>query len=209
MRNEMAHLSDWTLEQLAEGLLPADELSEASAHLEHCDRCAAELEGARSLLEALSNLPRFEPAAGFSEAVMARVRVAPQTAAAWSWMQSRLPSTRRGWMLLAALSAVPALGMFGVVAWVLSQSALTPAGIGGWATTGLSTAAHAAWATLIGWGIETGTFGAIRSVYRASASVPLGLLAGSLAVLAIAIPLSAWSLVRLVRTPMRKLTYAD
>jgi hypothetical protein len=45
------------------------------AHVATCDRCAAELDEARAVVEALDHLPHFTPSPLFTERVMARTQV--------------------------------------------------------------------------------------------------------------------------------------
>lgn len=206
--NEINHLDDWTLEQMAEGALSELELPRATAHLESCVRCTAELEGYRALHAALSGLPRLAPSPGFSDAVMARVKIA-EPSPVWAAIQRWLPSTRRGWALMSAAIVAPALPILWLLTWLFTQPGVSAAGMAAQAVDG----ARSAGSTAAGWlferTLESGVFGWMRSAFDAVQSVPLETLAGVFGVLAVAIPLSAWSLFRLVRTPMRNATYAS
>src|SRR5690606_33244129 len=64
-------------------------------------------------------------------------------------------------------------------------------------------------ATLATWGTQVGVPGWLQGVYQMVLGVPAIALIVALIILAVAIPLSAWSLVRLVRTPTGNVTYAD
>jgi hypothetical protein len=204
-----AHLTDWTLEQLAEESLPEAELAGATAHVEACALCAAELEGYRALFSTLSDLPRFAPPPAFADAVMARVRVAPQPSPVWVRVQRWLPRTRGGWAVLGAALAAPAAPLVALVVWFLSQPLVSTSALGAWATEMLRTAAGTALAEVLGWGVDTGVFGWVQLAYQTARSIPLETVGVVLALLAVAIPLSAWSLVRLVRAPMGNATYAN
>lgn len=206
--NETQHLDDWTLEQMAEGMLSEMELPGAIAHVESCGYCEAELEGYRALHAALSGLPRLAPSPGFSDAVMARVRI-PEPSPVWAAIQRRLPSTRRGWALVSAAIVAPALPLVWLVSWILTQPGVSAAGMWQRATAGAQSVGTNVVAQVFEWGLDSGVFGAARSVVEALQTVPLEALAGVFGALAIAIPLSAWSLFRLVRTPMRNATYAS
>jgi hypothetical protein len=59
------------------------------------------------------------------------------------------------------------------------------------------------------WGGRVGIGDWIAAVYSAASGVPLDAIILALVILAVAIPLSAWSLVRLVRTPTGNVTYAN
>ncbi len=72
-RTETGHLSAEVLQALLEGELPVAERARAEEHLRSCARCAAELEGWRSLFERLDGLPELAPSVDFPERVMAGV----------------------------------------------------------------------------------------------------------------------------------------
>lgn len=209
MTDSTPHLSEWTLEQLAEGMLSSDELAGASAHVEACGRCAAELDGYRALFAALGEIPRFAPSAQFSDAVMARVRVAPAPSPVWSLVQRWVPRTRRGWSVLGAAVAAPAVSTAAVLIWLMSHPLVSPGWLLQWAGGEAAGAVEAGASQVFRWGMRSGLFGVGRQAVEAAGSLPLGAVAVVMAVLAVAIPLSAWSLIRLVRTPMRNVNYAN
>lgn len=209
MPNSPAHLTEWTLEQLAEGALPADELPRAEDHLQRCARCSGELEAYRGLFVALSDLPRFAPSAGFADAVMARVRMAPETDPLYARMVRLIPRTRRGWAILTGAVGAPALALVALVAWVLSQPLVTATSLWQWTTLKGSELALSAAGGLAQWAVSLGVPDAVQVVYDTIAGVPTETLMAVVALLAVATPLSVWSLVRLVRTPMREVEYAN
>jgi hypothetical protein len=203
-----AHLTDWTLEQLVEGTLASGEAAAATAHLEECARCSTELEAYQSLFEMLGELPRFAPSVAFADAVMARVEIAPQESAFMAWLRRLVPSTRRGWAALGTAVTVPMVPLFALIAWIIANPLLSPVTLGQWGLmrTQSFTQALAAWAfdtalnsTILGWA---------EQAYSTFQTVPTGLLGGALAFLGVAIPLSAWALIRLVRTPVGSVRYA-
>jgi anti-sigma factor RsiW len=67
------HLGTEVLQALLEGDLPARECARAEEHLAGCARCAAELEGWRSLFRSLAELPVHAPSPAFSDRVLAGV----------------------------------------------------------------------------------------------------------------------------------------
>lgn len=209
MPNSPAHLTDLTLEQLAEDLLPGKERAAAEEHLGRCSRCAAELEGYRALFVALSDLPRFAPSEAFTDSVMARVRMAPEPDPLYARLVQWVPDTRRGWALLTATVGAPAAALMALLGWFFSQPMVSASAIWQWTTLQVSGLASAAGAQLSQWAASLGILDGINVVYGALASVPLATLIAVVAVLAVAIPLSAWSLVRLVRSPMEEVTYAN
>jgi hypothetical protein len=203
------HLPEWTLEQLAEGDLAPQEHREAMRHVAACGRCAAELEGYRALFAALGDVPRFAPSPGFSDAVMARIQIAPRTSPALARARRWLPRTTRGWTLLAVALVAPALPLLAAVAWLLSQPMVSAASIWQWASLETQTSLQAAGALLLQWGSSTGVVEWFKLAYQSALQIPLGALSAALVLLAVAMPLSMWALVRLVRTPMRDATYAN
>jgi anti-sigma factor RsiW len=207
--NSPAHLTEWTLEQLAEGTLPASEMGAATEHLNRCARCTSELEAYRVLVEALSELPRFAPSPAFADEVMTRVRIAPASDPVYTRVVALLPRTRRGWGMLVAAAVAPALPLIALVAWLLSQPLVSATGLWQWGSTQVSEISRIAFGHLVEWSAALGLLGAAQSAYNALLAVPLVTLGIAAVLLAIAIPLSAWSLVRLVRTPMGKVTYAN
>lgn len=205
MTDATGHLPYWTLEQLAEGGLSHVERTLAEQHLRQCAHCAAELEGARSLIAALSALPQLEPSPRFAESVMARVVVAPQAALAPvpepAAEPARAPRARRGWMMLLALVLVPLPVLAGLGTWM-----------GGDPVSGMGSlwSAVRGWARDVSWNLlSEGTETLIRTgIYQWAAdtlaSIP-GPSAGGVPVLLLAmlaaVPLSAWAMTRLLRTP--------
>ena len=203
------HLSDWTLEQLAEGLLPPEEHREASLHLEECRRCASVVDGYHALFSALSDLPRFAPSAGFSDAVIARTRLTPVPGPVVLWLRQFMPRTRRGWVLLGTAVVAPALPMLGALIWLLTHPLLTPASLWQWVTMQGSNAGASTGVVALRWASNSGVAGLMRGAYDAARALPLEALTVLATLLAIAIPLSVWAIVRLVRTPMKDVTYAN
>ena len=64
-------------------------MSPLRAHAATCERCAAELEAARAVVEALDRLPHFSPSPMFADRVMARTQVFQP------WHVAALDSVRR------------------------------------------------------------------------------------------------------------------
>ena len=74
MTDSTLHLRPDELDLLLEGRLPYDRTS----HIETCEECRTALDELRDVSRRSSDaLPALEPPAGFSELVMASVRVAP------------------------------------------------------------------------------------------------------------------------------------
>lgn len=205
----LAHLTESAVEQFADGLLTGEEYSKAETHVGGCDLCAARVEASRALIDALSTLPRFAPSPGFADQVMANIQVAPRASPIFAWIRHWAPETRRGWTLLVAALLAPMLPLLGIAAWVASSPVVTAPSVVQWVVLqGRAVAANAG-STLARWGWELGVPGWLDVAYQLARGVPVNALIVSLIILAVAIPLSAWSLVRLVRTPTGNVTYAN
>jgi anti-sigma factor RsiW len=203
-----AHLSDWTLDLLAEDALSHAERTAAEAHLRACNRCSAELEAARAVITALSSLPRFEPAASFADAVMARVVPLPQQVAAQSRVRRWLPKTRRGWAMMGVLSVAPLASMMALLAWLLSHPMVSAGALLG---MGERWVRDTAW-SLLARGAEALVNSGAWQWVADSAGRVAGLSAQQLSaaaiVLAILVPASGWVVARLLRTPVGGMTHA-
>jgi hypothetical protein len=197
------HLPDWTLDLLAEDALSHSERSHAEAHLRSCARCRAEMDAARAVIAELDALPRFEPSAAFADAVMARVVVAPAASTAVAPARSRrwLPKTRRGWMMVGVGLLAPLGPLAALLAWVLGNAAVTPGALAGTAGDRMRDAFWSALARATEAVVRSPAFDAVADlVYSALSMSSTG--AGALLLfLAITIPASGWTLVRLLRTP--------
>jgi len=71
MTNLPMHLTTDEIELWAQGLLPASR----TMHLADCSLCRVEAGRERKVILELVQLPRFAPAAGFADRVMAQVRI--------------------------------------------------------------------------------------------------------------------------------------
>ncbi len=108
------------IESYLEGTLEDGDRVVFESHLAGCSRCQAEVEEWRGLFTSLEALPPIEPSPGFADRVMAQVTILPspaRAAAAVRW----LPQSTKGWSVVAAMLALPIMGVSAAVAWVLSQ----------------------------------------------------------------------------------------
>ncbi len=207
MTQPTAHLEHWTLDELAEGTLSQMERSRAEAHLRGCKLCTAELEASRAVIAALDSLPRFAPSASFADAVMARVVMQPAPEAETVKKRRWLPQTRRGWMLVLAAAFAPVVPLVHYLAWVFSHPGVTAGSL--WAIA-RGWVAESAWGATVRGAEWTLRSGAARWVVEQGGQMPGGY-AGLLAIVAmalLAIPVSGWAMVRLLRTPTGELAHA-
>lgn len=197
--NETTHLPPWTLEELAEDSLSHAEKALALEHVRRCARCASEVDAHRALFAALASLPQFDPSPAFGDAVMSRVTLpvtAPQAVLRRRW----LPKTKRGWMMAGIGALAPLLPLFALIGLVTGQG-FNPGKVAG---SAWSWFADTMWSLLVRaagafvgsgiwqWLVTTGNdlVGGTRGL--SVAAVLFG----------IAIPVSAWVMLRLLRTPM-------
>lgn len=208
MPDPSKHLSQTVLEQLADDELPRANRADALAHLEVCGRCRAELDAHRALFDAMAALPRFSPSPAFADAVMARVQLAAAPHPVMAWLRRRLPTTHRGWGVLAVVLAAPTVLMGVLIAWLLAHPLVSLRGLAemamDWGRGGaLALASRAAEIAgrsgVVAWG---------ERAVEGLASVPLPGLLAAVVLLAVAIPLSAWTVVRLLQTPTGASTHA-
>lgn len=198
-----------TLERLAEGELPSSEESSARAHIADCVRCAAEFEAYETLFARLGDLPRFAPSAAFADAVMSRVELAPQESAVLAWLRRLVPTTRRGWAVIGSALVVPAMPIIAIVMMLITQPLLTPTTLGQWGLLRFESMSQAMMAWLYDRSVNSGLYGFAENGINTLQTLPMSALGVTIALLAVAIPLSAWGLVRLTRTPMRSVNYAN
>ncbi|HEX2190303.1 MAG TPA: zf-HC2 domain-containing protein [Longimicrobiaceae bacterium] len=211
MSNSFGHVPQWTLELYAEGALPPGEREEVGAHVEHCAYCTAELEASRALFASLAQLPRFAPEPDFSDAVMARVTIRPEGSAALARVRRWLPATRKGWMGLFSVLLAPFVPLLAVAAWLLSYPLVTVSGLATmgqrWASEAGGALADGAVGLVAGMGI--GIVGWGRGLAEAMWANPTSEVSLVAMFMAAATPVAAFTLVRLLRTPMGGVSHAN
>jgi anti-sigma factor RsiW len=203
-----SHLPPWTLDALAEGELSYSERSLAQAHLNGCEQCSADLEAMRMVTSALNTLPHFQPSANFADAVMARVAIRPVEAPAEAAKVRRwLPRSRKGWMFLGTGLLAPLAPLVPFLAWILGHPGVTAGSVFGVAERWT---VEAVWGGLVAAAEYLLRSGTAQWVVTQGEHLPGGyatLLAGVAAV-AVAIPLSSWAMIKLLRTPMGEMSHA-
>lgn len=202
------HLPPSTLEALAEGDLPPQLAAAAEEHLSVCAPCAAEREASRAIIASLGNLQRFAPSASFSAAVMARVRIAAAPHPFMIWVQRWLPRARQSWSLVLSMLLAPVIALGMAAGWMLSTGEISVGEVWQWSA---GRARDLAWSVTGGALNSVTNSGAAPSVgqlanWALDISPAQGLLAAVLAM--VAVTLSAWALLRLMKTPAGELTHA-
>jgi len=200
------HVPGWTLELFAEDALPPGEQEEVAAHVASCAHCAAEVASHQALFAELAALPRLAPSPAFADLVMARVRV-PQLSPFELWLQRVLPNTRREWMICLAALAAPAGAVAALIAWLISHPAVSL--LSGWS---VDQARTELWALVIdsaGWLSRTGLIAQAEALAAPLLSLSPSVWLVLAISIAVATPLSAWALYRLLRAPSGDLSYAE
>jgi hypothetical protein len=208
------HLPFWTLEQLAEGDLGHADRMLAEQHLKACAHCTSELRSARALIAALQSLPSLTPSAGFADAVMARVVIAPQAATAAAAEPVRearrgwLPASLRGWAVLTAVLTVIMAPLAALGVWLNAHPMVSVSSLWGVARGWAGEVAWSAVVQVAGAFGRSGLFGWAADTLAGmpgpdAAGVPLALL-----LFFAAIPVSAFVIVRLLKTPATGMTHA-
>lgn len=92
------------------------------AHAASCERCTAELEEARAVVDALDHLPHFSPSPLFAERVMARTQVfQPWHVAALDTVRSIVPASGPARVLVGVAASTMALLVTGLTVFLVTQ----------------------------------------------------------------------------------------
>lgn len=211
------------LEALADGALRGADRVTVESHLTGCAACRTAAGEWRALFEALAALPELEPAAGFSDRVMAGVRMpaGARWQQAWqsTWQQvaaqagaladRATPKSTFGWGLAAALIALPVLLGGGVVAWLVSNEYVTPATLWSWTTEtlvmGLQGIGQTAITAVMQSDVAAWTIARGSEFVSTAGMTGVGAIAATAGMMTV---LSVWILYRnLFRTPTREMDY--
>jgi hypothetical protein len=227
MMSDVNHPTADRLEAFVEGSLSAADGAVLESHLQGCPVCQTAVDEWRALFAALEGLPNFEPADGFAERVMARVRLhrsAPawklavaqaslqkQAARAGALLDRILPKTTFGWAMATAFLALPFLLGAALVAWVMSRSYITPVSLWAFfsdqAVEGARSVGGAAVSAALQTEVAAWFMAQATSVLGTSGITGLGVI---IAMAGVATMLSIWVLYRnLFRTPTRESNYAS
>ncbi|HEX6536919.1 MAG TPA: hypothetical protein VF041_20205 [Gemmatimonadaceae bacterium] len=115
------HLLPEEIDQLLDGEVGFG-TAPLKAHARACAACRAELESARLLVRELEHLPRFAPAIGFADRVMAHVQVfVPWHVALLDTVRGWLPRTRAGRAMAWAGLGSAALVLTVISLWLITR----------------------------------------------------------------------------------------
>ena len=97
-------------------------MSPLRAHAASCERCTAELEAARAIVDALDHLPHFSPSPLFAERVMARTQVfQPWHVAAMDTARRILPAAGPARVLVGVAASTVALLLTAVSVFLVTR----------------------------------------------------------------------------------------
>lgn len=142
------HLSEETLERFVDRDLTGREADAVRRHLVSCADCRTRLTACEALFARMAALPRFAPAPGFPDRVMARIAAARATEfaaarAAWSPIAQWV---RRLWPLAAGVAVFWTASVGGALAWITRQS---EGGLAGWISWTLARLQDAFWTGVV------------------------------------------------------------
>ena len=127
-RSSGSHLSSDEIDACLSGA-PAPEIQR---HLDQCALCLEQVKIDREIAEQISTLPLMSPAEGFSEGVMARVRIPdPFAIRSLQATRRRLFATPKSFAVAAGLALFLLGSMAGSIAWSLGHQE-TLASLGSW-----------------------------------------------------------------------------
>jgi AcrR family transcriptional regulator len=208
----MQHPTDDRFEAYVEGRLEEPARVDLERHVVACTRCQGHLEEWRAVFAALRALPRLAPSPRFTEAVMARVRIArPWHAAALARVEAWMPRSTRDWAAAVVLLALPVLLGGGIVAWLVSRSYVTASGLWAFATevfaAGANRLASQTSSAVLQSSAVTRLVSTAETFYANAGVQGIGLLATAAL---LSTTLSIWVLYRnLYRTPERETNHAS
>lgn len=220
MTNENLHPASDTLEAYAEGTLETGYSAVLESHLLGCEGCRLDVDEWRALFASLKSLSRFAPTEGFTERVMARVRI-PEPKVAWSAralaqvhtagqrVERWLPHTTRAWALVAAMLALPVLIGGAIVTWLITRSYVTVDSLYVAAVGTVDNGAHRLGTAIVEGALSTDVAAWLTTnlaeLVQTAGMRGLGALLGVAAMLTM---LSIWVLYRnLFRSPTRETSY--
>lgn len=194
------HLSADDLDAWLTGSLPAA----LSAHLAGCPDCQERASLEREIVGLLAALPQLSPAAGFSDRVMAQVRVPePVPVGSVAAIRRRFFATPRATALAASILVLLVGSMTASVVWTLGHQA-TLAALGSWLT---AQAGSAVWLGVRGLAsnfIEQPWFSGVKAVAASPGRLALASSLAALAYLA-----GVLALRRLLALPSQQVAHAS
>jgi len=197
----MTHLTEATIQLLAEGQVDRRRRAAAERHLAECALCAESLAAERAIIEALEAMPAYEPSSGFAEVVMARVVVAPRRDPVPAWLRRLLPASPRGWRVAFGAMAIPAVLLLGLIATILSTPAISVGSIARWGSVWLGGMATAGLERVIEVAVAMGALDALRVGATTVQAIPLSVGLTVIGILAVVTSLATLTLVQTLRTP--------
>jgi anti-sigma factor RsiW len=204
------HPAGERLQDFLDGALPVPQVARIATHLEACAACASEVDAWRAVYARLGGLETYAPSAGFTDRVMAAVRVpvidaatattrpatlveSPARARGLSalhlpdWRRALVgvgrfvPKTRRAWAALAGVALTPAVTLGLVLYTVFSHPTLTPQALASFALWKVTELVAAAWTAAPQLVLDAGQTMGVDALFRALLDAPFMLAGGALA----------------------------
>ena len=201
------HLDGDRMQDFVEGCLPARQAARVISHLDACPACAAEAAAWRATFAHLRGLEQLAPTAGFTDRVMAQVRVpasvperVPEWRRALAWVRGMLPRSRRAWAAVSGVAVTPAVTL-GLVLWTLaSHPTLTAGAVASFLGWKASALVGMAWEAVAGQALQSA---GLFEAYSFFGSLPWSpaTLAGALVALSVGTVAATWVLYRNLFTP--------
>jgi hypothetical protein len=216
--SELEHPSAESLQGYVEGATGAAERALLESHLGACAQCSGELEEWRALYATLAALPQLSPTAGFTDHVMAGVKVraaapfwAEWLAGARQLAERLTPRTASAWALASAFIMLPLLLGGGVVTWLVSKDYITAQSLWVFMTdrtaSGLQSLGASALTALLETSVASWLMEQTRSLAASVGARGLGALGVGVGGLTMA---SLWIIYRnLFRTPTRETNHVS
>jgi anti-sigma factor RsiW len=215
------HVPSERLQELAEGMLPARQVTRLQGHLDGCSRCSEELVAWRGLMGSLASMSDLAPADGFATRVMSEVRIpapAPTrapvrevvagTSRALAWAARMIPTSRQAWATLSGIAVAPMATLGLLVYTVFSHPMLTPGSLLsflGWKAAAVGAAAWEASSALL---VESASLFRAYTILESLAATP-AMLAGGFLLFSSLMVAATWVLYRnLIANPPVDSQYA-
>lgn len=186
------HLAGQRLQDFVEGLLPARQAARIETHVDACFTCGRRVREWRAVFRRLDGLGRFAPADGFTERVIAAVRIhdrapaAPAVVGAPAWSRalaaarSLLPRTRRAWAAVSGVAVSPAVTAGLALYVVFSHPTLTPGALLSFAWWKATALGGTLWGTLLSATLESSQLFGIYSLAEYLSGAPIAFAGGVL-----------------------------
>ena len=202
------HLGSETVQELLDCVLTRPDTAAAEQHLHGCRLCREEVDEWRALMTRLDDVPRLAPSRGFTERVMAHVRVQNALAVAQpslrermaNWLDAVSPRTRRRVAGLAGAAVTPAATLALVAYVVFSHPLVTVGNLLSFLWLEAQDAFALLTTALLGETVESGLLSTVRSLVEGATAAP-GAVALAFTMFSVLTVIAVWILYRNLIAP--------